>query len=121
MIENHSNRGLIFSLNKGISVSLGKYIARMDADDRCAPNRLAAQYEFMEANPQIGLTGSDYINFSDTFSQHCYTLKKSGIIKAWLLFTTSICHPSVMMRSETIRMHNLAYDDAFRYVEDYEL
>ena len=35
----------------------GKYIVRMDADDWSYPDRLQKQYEFMQNNPDIGVSG----------------------------------------------------------------
>ena len=48
---NEVNLRLPSSLNKALSYAQGKYIARMDADDICLPDRLEKQYEFMEKNP----------------------------------------------------------------------
>ena len=53
---NEVNLRLPSSLNKAISLSKGKYIARMDADDICLPDRLQKQYEFMEENPGVALS-----------------------------------------------------------------
>lgn len=38
-VKNEKNLGLIGTLNKGINLAKGKYIARMDADDICLPER----------------------------------------------------------------------------------
>jgi glycosyltransferase involved in cell wall biosynthesis len=121
LIENEGNKGLIYSLNKGFSVAKGKYIARLDADDLCFSNRLSIQFEFMETHPEIGVVGSDYINFSSSFSRNCSTLKNPEILKAWLLFATPLCHPSVMIRSNVLAQEINPYDQEFLHVEDYEL
>ena len=49
----HKNQGLAKSLNIGIEHSIGKYIARIDADDLCYESRLAKQYTFMEENHAV--------------------------------------------------------------------
>src|SRR5260370_12285217 len=51
----HENKGRAASLNVGIGLATGKYIARMDADDVALPYRLAEQMEFMERHPEVGL------------------------------------------------------------------
>src|SRR3989337_2996755 len=56
----NKNMGLTKSLNIGISIAKGKYIARQDADDISEPERLKTQYDFMEANPGLGLIGSQF-------------------------------------------------------------
>ena len=60
----HKNQGLAKSLNIGIEHSIGKYIARIDADDLCYESRLEKQYAFMEENHAVDLIGSsvDVIN-----------------------------------------------------------
>jgi glycosyltransferase involved in cell wall biosynthesis len=56
---NQQNKGLIDTLNDSIKLAEGKYIARMDADDICLPHRLQVEYDFLEANPDYVLVGSD--------------------------------------------------------------
>ena len=58
IIENKENIGLTKSLNKGLSVARGTYIARMDADDISFPTRLEKQYLFMEANSGVIACGA---------------------------------------------------------------
>src|SRR5579871_3528567 len=47
--------GLVTALNRGIAASLGRFIARIDADDRASPDRLQLQADFLSAHPEIGL------------------------------------------------------------------
>src|SRR5690606_31877358 len=51
LIRNAGNRGLTASLNVGLRAARGRYIARMDADDRSLPHRLSRQFDFMERHP----------------------------------------------------------------------
>ncbi len=53
------NRGLAFALNEGIKKARGKYIARMDADDICLPDRFQKQFDFLEHNPDYVVVGSN--------------------------------------------------------------
>ena len=55
-IKLHQNKhDFIGSLNLGLNLSGGKYIARMDSDDIMHPDRLKIQYAFMEENPEIDI------------------------------------------------------------------
>ena len=56
--KNETNLKLISTLNKGIDLCSGKYIARLDSDDYSEPDRLEKQVKVMEELPNVGLTGS---------------------------------------------------------------
>src|SRR4249919_3825300 len=55
---NNTNKGLVFTLNKGIDIAKGGYIARMDGDDICHPERLAKQKTFLDQNQEIATIAS---------------------------------------------------------------
>jgi glycosyltransferase involved in cell wall biosynthesis len=60
ILTNEKNVGQTRSLNLGLKVAQGKYIARQDADDISKPDRLGLQIEFMEQYGNVGLLGTDY-------------------------------------------------------------
>ena len=122
VVISRENRGLIASLNEGILKSKGKYIARMDADDISLPTRFEEQVEFLEKNSKVGLCGTAVIGFSDKGDESPWILsQKSKTIKSQMLFSSSLAHPTVMMRRELIVKHQLFYDENFKYAEDFEL
>jgi glycosyltransferase involved in cell wall biosynthesis len=53
-----SNGGAIIARNTGMSMASGEFIAVMDADDVCLPQRLERQVEFMRRAPQVGVLGA---------------------------------------------------------------
>ena len=57
VLENEKKYGLAASLNRCIFIAKGDYIARMDADDICVPDRLEKQIAFLEQHPNIGIIG----------------------------------------------------------------
>jgi len=62
------NRGIAPSYNSLISVALEmgyRYIARMDSDDICTPDRIEKQYRFMKENPDIDVVGGYIREFSE--------------------------------------------------------
>ena len=65
ILENEENIGLTKSLNKGLKVAKGKYIARMDADDISLSDRLEKQVNFMEEHPEVGVCGANILCFGD--------------------------------------------------------
>lgn len=60
------NTGLADSLNYGLRFSNGKWIARLDADDVCMPERLDELYRFSNASPELVLIGSGFIEIDRT-------------------------------------------------------
>jgi glycosyltransferase involved in cell wall biosynthesis len=55
------NRGPAAARNTGIEIAAGAYIAPLDADDLAQPHRLAAQLEYLEADPSLSVVGSGYL------------------------------------------------------------
>jgi glycosyltransferase involved in cell wall biosynthesis len=60
LVHNERNMKLIATLNKGLELARGEYIARMDCDDISLPERLAKQVAFMDANPEVGVLGTAF-------------------------------------------------------------
>lgn len=58
-VARERHRGLTASLNRGLELARGDYIARQDADDWSEPGRLARQIEFFRGNPEAVLCGTD--------------------------------------------------------------
>ena len=56
---NEKNKGLPETLNKGIDMATGDFIARMDGDDISTADRLEKQLAYMQTHPQTDLLGSD--------------------------------------------------------------
>ncbi|NHJ46179.1 MAG: glycosyltransferase family 2 protein, partial [Asgard group archaeon] len=83
LVHNEQNIGLAASLNKGINLARGEYIARMDCDDINHQTRLEKQVKFMDKNPDIGLLSSanrfiqddKILNLVDRFPTDHHTLK----------------------------------------------
>jgi len=50
-VVSRENRGLVATLNEGLGLARGAYLARMDCDDISLPARLRRQYDFMRAHP----------------------------------------------------------------------
>jgi glycosyltransferase involved in cell wall biosynthesis len=61
LLKNTSNNGVAFTLNRGIQQAVGKYIARMDADDISYPNRIERQVELLEDQEEVDIVGVDAI------------------------------------------------------------
>ena len=117
---NQKNLGISASLNRGLEIARGAYVAGMHSDDISLPQRLEKQVRFMDRNPEIGVCGT-WLEF---FGERGGTLKHPSDpeeIKAGMLFYPFICHAAVILRRETFKRFNLSYDTEYKCTEDYEL
>lgn len=116
------NKGLIETLNEGIFLAQGEYIARMDADDVSHSNRLSRQVEFLEKHPEIAVLGTAYNSITENGKLLGVRKPPSrcSIIKAMFLFGNPFAHPTVMLNKKLIA-DDLFYDKDFLHAEDYEL
>jgi len=121
LIDNGVNKGLIYSLNKGLDEAQGKYIARMDADDISLPTRFEKQVAYLERHQTIGIVGSDYIAFTNDSSKYITSIRNSSQIKTFLLFGATVCHPTLMLRKSVIDECNFRYSSEAKHVEDFDL
>ena len=117
-----ANVGLTRSLNRGIALARGEYIARMDADDISLPTRLQMQIEFLGNHPTVGLVGTSVIHFDvdGKMIMEKLLLTESARIKEALLSANQLCHGSVMFRRECLEKVG-GYREEFKHVEDYDL
>lgn len=120
-IDNKQNIGLAKSLNKGLRIARGEYIARMDADDISLPYRLAHQIEFMDKNPEIGISGT-YVKTIGDVPGHVWKYPcDHETIKSRLLFNSPLAHPTVIIRKEILVENDLFYNEEIIYSQDYDL
>lgn len=114
--------GLVAALNTGIAESQAPFIARIDADDYMVRERIQIQFEFLAANPQIAVVGSQMILINpqgNIIGKTNYPIKSKSIAKT-LFLQNCIGHPSVMFRKKVISSVG-GYQATFQGAEDYEL
>ncbi|MNO28193.1 putative glycosyltransferase EpsE [compost metagenome] len=118
-IDNTVNCGVTESLNKGLQLAVGEFIARMDSDDFSHPNRFSRQLSYMESHPNVGVCGSNVQVMGS--EEVWYQPEQPDEVKCRLLFNCCLAHPSVMLRREILVNHSLQYDAYYNYAEDYQL
>jgi glycosyltransferase involved in cell wall biosynthesis len=122
LVRKEKNTGYTQSLIKGVHMSAGKYIARMDSDDWSDPDRLRLQVEFLERNPEVGIVGTSAQTFSDKGEGALWTYPESDEdIRTFMLADSPFAHPSVMMRKSVLDAFQLNYDHTYEPCEDYKL
>jgi len=121
LLYNEENVGLTRSLNKGLAVARGEYIARMDADDVSLPKRLEKQVAYLDANPEVGLLGT-WIKIIGERGERLSVLRKPIdplFIKWSLLFDNCLVHSTVVYRRSLVE--KLGGYNPIRYAQDYDL
>lgn len=119
LIIKPQNTGLSNSLNYGLSIARGKYIARMDGDDISLPERFEKQVAFLEDNPDVVVCGTIFSIFgSDKIVKYPENHEK---IKFRLLIENCVVHPSVMIRKQVLDEYSIIYDISKEPAEDYDL
>jgi hypothetical protein len=120
VVRNERNLGLTASLNRGLALAQGEYIARMDADDISLPQRLARQVSFLDANMGVAACGT----WVETFGERGEIWRfppKDEDIRSELLFVNVLAHGSVMLRRAALAAHGLRYDERHVRGQDYDL
>lgn len=119
---NEKNKGLIYTLNRGISLAKGKYIARMDADDIAMPTRLEKQVRVMEQNSNVIVCGTKIKYFGvKKRNGEFMAPETSEENKAWLLEEVCFAHPTVMIRKDVLINNQIFYNPDYKNCEDYKL
>jgi glycosyltransferase involved in cell wall biosynthesis len=118
------NAGLASALNKGILEARGKYIARQDADDISAPDRLELLVRFLDEHPEVGLVGCNALLIDESghvFSATEHPLDNESIQKALIEKEENpFVHGSVVFR-KWIALKAGLYRTEFRQCQDMDL
>ncbi|MEW6008112.1 MAG: glycosyltransferase [Candidatus Omnitrophota bacterium] len=122
VFNNLSNIGLTKSLNNGLKLARGEYIARMDLDDISLPQRLQLQVEFLENHPSFGLVGTAVVQIDEMGKEiaKINLFTESEQIKKELMLGNQFYHGSIMFRRTCLEKVGL-YREEFKYAQDYDL
>jgi len=127
LIVNEHNIGLTNSLNKGLDVCRGEYIARMDDDDIAMPERFEKQMAFMRENPDVIVCGT-WVDFIDENGQLTGQkiqdrIEDMDTYRIFLLFGNipTIPHPSAFIDRKSLINNGLKYDPECVCAQDYSL
>lgn len=121
LIQNEYNVGLNRTLNNCLSIAEGKYIARMDGDDTCSPDRFEKEIAVLEKEEDIAIVSTSMDCFDEngiwgTVIHKEYPEKKDFIYKS------QFCHAPCMVRKEAFdRVAGYSESKWLLRVEDYHL
>ncbi len=116
--QNKQNKGLTYSLNRGLKLARGKYIARQDADEISLPKRLAYQYSYLRKNPAVFLVGAGAIVIDQSGQETARYQRKDNPARLArrLKRFNPLFHSSIMFLNQGI-----AYRQKFYLAQDYDL
>lgn len=122
LIHNEEQMGLTKSLNKGLAIAKGDFIARMDSDDFSVPTRFERQVAFFENREDVDIIGAGVVSFGSQsiFMSPCVATENDEL-RAELFFTSGLCHPSVMIRKSFLDKNGLTYDGNVKKGQDYDM
>lgn len=119
LISKEKNSGYTNSLNLGLRLAKGKYIARMDGDDISLPARFEEQLKFFEKHHDAIVCGTNYkFQNSNIVSGHPSDPLQ---LKVYLLSGCYIAHPTAMIKKNVLADNNISYDPRYEPAEDYNL
>jgi len=121
ILQNDSNRGIVFSRNRGLSEIRGRYYAPFDADDIARKDKLEKQIQFLDSHPEFAMVGT----WAKLIDEKNELLPKKWKLNApperipsIMLFRNYFVHSSIMVRSNLIPSEK--YRAGFDVVEDYK-
>jgi glycosyltransferase involved in cell wall biosynthesis len=117
------NKGLTKTLNECVAGARGEFLARMDCDDVCYPDRFEKQVAFLRANPDVVCAGG-YFDLIDEETRRITTLRPptgdAEIQRQVLKGHGAICHPAAMIRASALRRIG-GYCEDFKTAQDIDL
>jgi len=122
--KNDSNKGLVYTLNKGVDKAVGKYIARMDGDDICMPERFRKQIDYLEQNGKVDVLAT-IVTLIDENDQvkGIWPADLKNIhekeIRRQLPKDNCIAHPTVIGKVSVFKKYK--YNQTQSQSEDYDL
>jgi glycosyltransferase involved in cell wall biosynthesis len=122
LLQQEQRLGANAARNRGLREARGRYIALLDVDDLCLPQRLERQRDFLQARPDVGLLGSSaiFIHADATYHSTVRVPETDEPIR-WHEMTsrsTSFLNSSCVMRRAVLDQHEIRYDESLSSAQD---
>jgi glycosyltransferase involved in cell wall biosynthesis len=122
VITHPQNRGLIATLNEGLKLARGEFVARQDHDDLSQPTRLQKQIAYLRAHPDCVMVGSQALQIGDDDrpALALFRPRETETIRWYSCFDNPFIHSAVMFR-RTVACEEFGGYPASLHSEDYAL
>ena len=115
------NKGLCETLNEGINLSRGKYIAICASDDIYLKDKIKLQVDFLETNPNYALCYGKIISFDNDGNQKFINSKKYKSGKLFLDLIKTNFVPAVTQMYRKDIFDNIGGFDKDLWIEDWDM
>nr|NQU93790.1 glycosyltransferase [Bacteroidota bacterium] len=122
LVNNDTNRGIVYSRNRGLKMARGSFIAPFDSDDIALADKFEKQITFLNSHPEYGMIGcwARLVDGSGDFLRKYWKLNaKPSAIRAIMLFRNYFVHSALLIRREAFP--ESGYMEGYDVVEDYRL
>lgn len=116
--RNRRNLGISGARNRLLRLARGEYIAVHDHDDVSMPNRLQAQVDYMDENPNVGLCSANVLINGENPTNY---ETENVPIKYAILHWCAIPHSVAMLRKSVLDKYNIRYEVEYSPAEDHRL
>ncbi|MES0069924.1 glycosyltransferase [Mesorhizobium sp. M0074] len=122
-IISRENRGLIATLNEGLTIAQGELVAPMDADDVAYPWRLSRQVAPFSQRPDLALCGAgvDFLLGNRIVKGLPDPMLQKNLLRILSMFFTVFTHPPIVYNRKVIQDDDLYYDENYNHAEDFDL
>lgn len=105
--KNEKNIGLGAALNTAVSLASGRYLARMDTEDRSFSTRFEKQITYLEANPEVDLLFTQWQESFTTGETNVRAVKAADVrhIKKNFFLKSLLLHPTLVVKREVLEKH----------------
>ena len=123
VIEAPVNRRVVLTRNAAFAEVRGRYVAALDHDDLCHPDRFAAQVAYLDAHPEIVLVGTaaNVLQDGAILPSALAPLSTPKVIEWLMRIENPLVWSSVMMRTEAARRLDPFQRPEMVYAEDFEM
>jgi hypothetical protein len=122
-VISRENKGLVATLNEGLDLAKGEFVARMDADDICYPGRFTRQLQAFAADPALTVCGmsADLLWSENRVAVQQPESLNWQEVRILNIFGPALFHPVIMFKRQHFLEKGFRYRPDYKHAEDFDL